>query len=73
MSNLRERIAMGECVSPMTTDRCPVCVDECEAAKFKRELTELKQHACDHEYIHTNNKWRSVNEQRCIHCGKTIN
>ncbi|MGV3540696.1 MAG: hypothetical protein ACO1OQ_12860 [Rufibacter sp.] len=26
-----ERIAKGECVSPLTTERCPVCVDRCEA------------------------------------------
>jgi hypothetical protein len=28
----REKITMGECVSPMTADRCPVCIDKCEAS-----------------------------------------
>lgn len=29
----REKILMGECVSPLTAERCPVCVDTCEAFK----------------------------------------
>lgn len=29
--SMRERIALGECVSPYTTEHCPVCVDRCEA------------------------------------------
>lgn len=44
---LREKIAMGECVSPYTTERCPVCVDTCEASRWKKEvnnLTKLKDH-----------------------------
>lgn len=36
--SLRERIAMGECVSPLTADRCPVCIDCCEAFHWKRNL-----------------------------------
>lgn len=31
----RERIADGECVSPYTTEHCPVCVDRCEAAYWR--------------------------------------
>jgi hypothetical protein len=27
---------------------------------------------CDHEYIHTNIKWRPINERSCIHCGHTL-
>lgn len=40
---LRERIALGECVSPLTTERCPVCVDICEASRWKREVKNLTQ------------------------------
>ncbi len=29
----RDKIALGECVSPLTAERCPVCVDTCEAFK----------------------------------------
>jgi len=42
-NTLRERIAIGECVSPLTTDRCPVCVDSCEASHHKNEVNELKK------------------------------
>lgn len=37
--SLRELIAMGECVSPLTADRCPVCIDCCEAFQWKRNLS----------------------------------
>lgn len=36
--SLRERIALGECVSPYTTDHCPVCIDCCEAFHWKVQL-----------------------------------
>lgn len=42
---LRERIANGECVSEYTTDHCPVCVDTCEASKFRTALRDLKSEA----------------------------
>ncbi|GAB2539987.1 hypothetical protein [Rufibacter soli] len=38
-----ERIAMGECVSEFTTDRCPVCTDRCEAFRHKCQINELKE------------------------------
>lgn len=38
----KEKIALGECISPLTAERCPVCVDSCEAfknfAKLGKEL-----------------------------------
>lgn len=36
----QERIAIGECVSPMTVDECPYCVDRCEAAHWRIKLKE---------------------------------
>lgn len=46
--SLRERIAKGECVSPYTTDHCPVCVDVCEAFRWKIELEDtLKESGID--------------------------
>ena len=38
----REKIAMGECVSPLTVERCPYCIDTCDAAHFAREVKKLK-------------------------------
>lgn len=40
-----ERIAMGECVSPMTTDECPVCVDICKAAHFRIQIADALKNA----------------------------
>lgn len=37
----RERIALGECVSEYTVDRCPVCVDRCEASIAKQRVSDL--------------------------------
>lgn len=37
---LRERIADGECVSPYTTERCPICIDCCEAFHHKVAIAE---------------------------------
>lgn len=39
--DLRLKIANGECVSPLTADRCPVCIDCCEASRCKNEFNEL--------------------------------
>lgn len=36
-----ELITMGHCVSELTTDRCPYCVDRCEASKNKFKTLEL--------------------------------
>lgn len=36
----REKIKMGECVSLLTTEKCPVCVDRCEAFQYFRKLQE---------------------------------
>lgn len=37
---LRERIALGECVSDQGVDHCPVCCDTCEAAHWKHNLND---------------------------------
>lgn len=42
-NTLRERIALGECVSSQGTERCPVCIDRCEAFLFKVEQKQLKE------------------------------
>lgn len=48
----RDKIALGECVSELTTDRCPVCVDRCEAFQNYCKLgEELNKHG-----IKRNNK-----------------
>lgn len=41
VKSLRERIALGECVSPITVDRCLVCVDRCEAFHNQCELNKI--------------------------------
>lgn len=38
--SLRERIALGECVSDRGVDHCPVCTDACEASHWKHNLKE---------------------------------
>lgn len=37
---LQEKIAQGICVSPLTVDRCPVCVDTCDAHHWKRHISD---------------------------------
>lgn len=37
---LLEIIAQGICVSPLTVERCPVCVDTCDAHHWKREISD---------------------------------
>lgn len=37
----KEKIICGECVSPMTVDRCSYCVDCCVATKNRNKLTEV--------------------------------
>lgn len=37
------------------------------------ESGKLLPEYCDHHYIHTNYKWQPINQQRCCHCGHTIN
>lgn len=37
----REKIANGECVSPLTVDRCPVCIDRCEASETRERIDGL--------------------------------
>ncbi len=37
----REKITEGKCVSEMGVDRCPVCVDRCEAAHWRMEINRL--------------------------------
>lgn len=37
---LRERIALGECVSDRGVDHCPVCCDTCEASHWKHNLSD---------------------------------
>lgn len=37
----REKIAKGECVSPLTVDRCPVCIDKCEASEAMQRINNL--------------------------------
>lgn len=34
----QERIALGECVSERGVDRCPYCIDSCDAHHFKIAL-----------------------------------
>lgn len=36
-----EKIALGICVSPLTVDRCPYCIDICEASHWKHEVNKL--------------------------------
>ena len=36
-----EKIANGECVSPMTTERCPHCIDTCEAYQALKRIRSL--------------------------------
>jgi hypothetical protein len=36
-----ERIALGECVSPMTVDQCPHCVDTCKAAHWRIHINSV--------------------------------
>ena len=38
---IEERIALGECMSPLTTERCPYCVDSCRAFETKCRYREL--------------------------------
>lgn len=38
----RDRILMGECVSPLTVERCPVCIDHCESSDYWRKIKQLK-------------------------------
>ena len=38
-----EKIRRGECVSPLTTERCPYCVDACEASKNKWKMLKEKK------------------------------
>lgn len=40
MSN-EEKIAMGECVSPLTADHCRYCVDTCQAFKNRCNFSDL--------------------------------
>lgn len=37
----REKITMGICVSPLTVDRCPYCVDTCMASEANRRHRDL--------------------------------
>jgi hypothetical protein len=37
----REKIAMGECQSPLTVDRCPYCCDTCDASQANRRYKDL--------------------------------
>ncbi|MUP44878.1 DUF551 domain-containing protein [Gramella sp. BOM4] len=37
----REKIMTGECVSPLTAERCPVCMDHCEASDYKQKINDL--------------------------------
>lgn len=39
----KERIANGECVSPMTVDRCPYCIDTCKASEARSRMREAKR------------------------------
>ena len=40
---LRERVALGECVSEFTTERCPVCIDRCQASEARQRIAEAKR------------------------------
>jgi hypothetical protein len=37
-----EKIAMGECVSPLTVDHCPYCIDTCQAFRNACNFSDLK-------------------------------
>jgi hypothetical protein len=37
----RDKIITGECVSPMTVDRCSYCVDTCEASNNSFKLIKV--------------------------------
>ena len=41
--------------------------------EYKRKQEEREAACSGHEYEYTNSKWQSVNQQRCMNCGKTIN
>lgn len=34
----REKIAMGECQSPFTSEYCPYCIDRCDAFTWKHTV-----------------------------------
>lgn len=36
-----EKIALGKCVSPLTADRCPYCVDTCDASHWKNTVNNM--------------------------------
>lgn len=36
-----DKIKMGECVSPLTVDRCPHCTDTCNADIYKERYSDL--------------------------------
>ena len=52
----QERIAKGQCVSPMTTERCSHCVDRCEASIVnQKKIQHLRQLALPlAEYLRKN-------------------
>lgn len=33
-----DKIKLGQCVSPLTVDKCPICVDTCEASEYYSKL-----------------------------------
>lgn len=37
----KEKISMGICVSPQTVDRCPYCVDSCDAFHWRMRVDEI--------------------------------
>lgn len=39
----QEKISNGICVSPYTTEKCPYCVDTCDARHFAWEITKAKR------------------------------
>lgn len=40
----KEKILLGECVSPLTVERCSFCIDSCEAFKyFSKVQSELNK------------------------------
>ena len=37
----KKSIALGKCVSPLTVEKCPYCVDTCEAFHWKIKVDNL--------------------------------
>lgn len=71
----KERIALGECRSPYTTDRCPYCVDTCKAMISRVNVREQEirlQYGKDAKVIWCNGCDKEVVSTNGIDCDKCV-